>query len=679
MYECKYPHLFSPIRLGKTLFRNRLFATPLGYCYYASRSYPLDETIAFFENLAMGGAASVNFGSTVPDSKRGSGGPLNNPALDDPGITPPLHRLASSISRHGAVATIELWHAGPNAYLSKRRGNQIYGVVDGPNAMGDFVPAMPESVIEETIEAYGAAAAFAKYCGFGMVMIHAGHGWLLNQFLDPAVNKRTDRWGGSLENRCRFPQAIVTRIKQMCGRDFPVELRISGSMCYEGGYGIDEGIAIARQFDGLVDLIHVSAGSHEVPEAFPITHPSMFLPDGVNVKYAAEIKKQVKTPVATVGSLGDPALMEEIIASGQADVVMLGRALLADPLLPQKSRSGKTNEIRPCLRCLTCFANVLSKYEYVCAVNPEIGFEQAARHALPPPVKKNVLVAGGGVAGMQAALTAAQRGHWVILCEKSGRLGGSLRCEEKVPFKKHLSEYLDYQVRMLSRAPVDLRLDTPVTPELARSAEADVIIAALGARPLVPDIPGINSPRVLGAEEVYIHPGKCGRRVVIIGGGLVGVELGIYLAGLGRQVTIVEMLESLNDGGNQCHALALNNEIKKYAIRISTATRVTEILENGLTGEYTGSTASVHRGKTVQAAAGTSNTAGKSLHSDLEPGSRQFFPADTVIYAIGQQPRQAEADELRFWAPEFYQIGDCLSAKNIQQATGMAYTIARDI
>ncbi len=679
MYECKYPHLFSSIQLGDTIFRNRIFAAPLGYCYFSPSSYPLDETIGFYENLALGGVASVNFGSVVPDSKRGRGGPLNNPGLDDPGMAPPLYRLASAISRHGAVATIELWHAGANSYYSKKMGNQIYGVVDGPNAVGDFVPAMPEVVIEETIEAYAEGAAFARHCGFGMVMVHAGHGWLLNQFLDPATNKRRDQWGGSLENRCRLPLAILARIKQLCGRDFPVEIRISGSMCYEGGYDIDEGIKIARQLDGKADLIHVSVGSHEVPEVFPVTHPSMFLPDGVNVKYAAEIKKYVKTPVATVGSLSDPGLMEEIIASGQADVITIGRALMADPCLPQKARAGKADEIRPCLRCLTCFAIVMAEHEYKCAVNPEIGFEQDSRHALPQAVKKTVLVAGGGVAGMQAALTASQRGHKVILCEKGSLLGGALRCEENVPFKKHLAEYLDYQARMISSGMIDVRMETEVTPEFAGAAGADVIIAALGARPVIPNIPGINGKNVLGAEEVYYHPEKCGRKVVIIGGGLVGVELGIYLAGLGREITIVEMMESLNDGGNRCHGLALNNEIKKHSLRISTATQVVEINEKGLTGSYVGNAFTLPASKTVQAAAGISNTFGRAFRADIEKGSRQFFAADTVIYAIGQSPLRQEADALRFCAPEFYQIGDCLAAKNIQQATGLAFAIARDI
>jgi len=678
MYTCKYPHLFSPIKLGDTVFRNRYFAAPVGYEYLSSRNFPLDETIAFYERKAAGGAATVNIGSAAPDSKRGVIG-QSNLYLDDPESLPPIYRLASAIIRHGAIAAIELSHFGANSYICAARGHQIYGAVDGLNALGQFVPAMPEEVIEETIEAFGNAAAYAKFCGFGMATIHAGHGWLFNQFMDPKINNRKDKWGGSLENRCRFPLAIIERIKQKCGRGYPIDIRISGSACYEGGYGIDEGIAMAKQFDGKVDMIHVSAGSHEVAEVFTVTHPSMFLPDGVNVIYAAEIKKHVKTPVATVGALGDPELMEEIIASGKADVVLAARALMADPDMPKKARAGKGDEIRPCIRCFECFAGITTKRQYRCAVNPEIGFEQECRHALPSTMPKTLLIAGGGVAGMEAALTAVGRGHRVILCEKSDRLGGVLRCEERVPFKKLLSGYLDYQARMISRAPIDVRLNTPVTAEFARTVDADVIIAALGAGQLIPNISGVDGKNVLSAEDAYYRPEKTGQTIVILGGGLVGIELAIFLSGLGRKVTIMEMMETLSDGGNPVHGLALINEINKYKIQVTTATKAVEINEKGVIGEYVGSAYTLPTCPTIQAAVLNSNVFNRVVRSDAEEGSRKLFEADTVIYAIGRKPLLDEADSLRFCAPEFHQIGDCLIPRNIHQATGMAFTIARDI
>jgi NADPH-dependent 2,4-dienoyl-CoA reductase/sulfur reductase-like enzyme len=493
------------------------------------------------------------------------------------------------------------------------------------------------------------------------------------------VNDRKDRWGGSLVNRCRFVVAVLDRIKQKCGRGYPVDVRISGATCYEGGYGIDEGIAIAKQLDGHADLIHVSAGSHEVPEVFTVTHPSMFLPDGVNVQYAAEIKKHVRTPVGTVGALADPELMEEIIASGKADVVFTARAMLADPDLPMKARAGKRDEIRPCLRCFECFAGITTKRQYRCAVNPEIGFEQDTRHALPAATRKRVLIAGGGIAGMQAALTAADRGHEVILCERAHRLGGTLRCEENVPFKRLLRDYLDYQERMVGRAPIDVRLAAEVTADLAHAVDPDVVIAALGARPCIPDVPGIGGRNVLGAEEAYARPETVGATAVILGGGLSGIELAIFLSGLGRKVTIMEMMETLSDGGNPVHGLALAGEIERWAIQISTSTLATEVNERGVVGEYVGSAYTLPSCPTVQAAVLNSTSFKRSIRADAEVGSRRLYEADTVIYATGRQPLQAEADALRFCAPEFHQIGDCFIARNVLEATRMGFAVARDI
>ena len=331
------------------------------------------------------------------------------------------------------------------------------------------------------------------------------------------------------------------------------------------------------------------------------------------------------------------------------------------------------------MRCFECFSGLVTKRQYSCAVNPEIGFERECGHAAPPAVKKTVLVAGGGVAGMQAALTASQRGHRVILCEKADRLGGVLRCEEKVPFKELLSDYLNGQATMLLRAPMDVRLGTEATPALAKAIGADVIIAALGGRPLVPKIPGIEGKNVFGAEEVYSNPEKTGQNVVLLGGGLVGVELALFLAGLGRTITLLEMMETLGDGGNPLHGLALVNEMKKHDIRAFTGTRAVEINEKGVVGEYVGSAYTLPTSSTVQAAVLHSNSFGKVVRSDFKEGNKTLFEADTVIYATGRRPLRDEADAFRFCAPEFHQIGDCLTPKNIQQATAMAFTVARDI
>ncbi|NLA86166.1 MAG: FAD-dependent oxidoreductase, partial [Clostridiales bacterium] len=294
-----------------------------------------------------------------------------------------------------------------------------------------------------------------------------------------------------------------------------------------------------------------------------------------------------------------------------------------------------------------CFSNLLTNGQIRCAVNPQIGRELEYRYAQPPVKRKTVLVAGGGIGGMQAALTASKAGHKVILCEKSGRLGGALKCEEAVPFKKKIRDYLEYQARQIANAPIDVRLNTAVTPELAASINPDVIIAALGARPIVPPIRGIDSPNVFSAEYVYEHTEAVGKKAVVLGGGLVGVELAIYLASLGKDITVVEMMPEINNGGNILHQHALDVEIDRLNIRLALGTKAAEISSEGVLG--------------------------------CKDGREELFEADTVIYAVGQAPLSEEADALRVCAPEFYIIGDCGIPKNIMQATSMADAAAKNL
>lgn len=326
----------------------------------------------------------------------------------------------------------------------------------------------------------------------------------------------------------------------------------------------------------------------------------------------------------------------------------MARALLADPDLPLKIRTGREEDVKQCLRCLSCFSAEMTWGEPYCAINPETGHELEMKYDAPKVVsRKKVLVVGGGIGGMQAALTCAERGHEVILCEKSGELGGAIRCEKNVPFKRKLDIYLNAQERAVKKAAIDLRLNTEVTAEYAESIGADVIIAATGARPLKPNIPGIDGANVMGAEFAYLNLEQVGDNVCILGAGLVGLELGIYLSLSGHRVTVLEMADKINDGGNFLHASGLRVELKKRAVAVALNTKAKEIKCNGVIGE-------------------------------TDEGEK-FFPADTVIYAVGQHPESEAALALRFCAPEFHQIGDCLVPKNITNATGSAFAIARDI
>ncbi len=645
MSQLKYPLLFEPIKIAAELFRNRLFASPQGYANTPPDRFLTDDITSFYETKARGGFASVCVGDCIVDMETGRWNDFASP-INDMRMQPCYSKVASAITRHGAVAAVELSHTGMYSKAVKEDGKPLYGPVEMDGRYG-HVLEMPEELILHIIDAFGSAAALARQYGFRMVTIHGGHGWLLQQFWSRQVNTRKDKWGGSFENRMRLPLAVVDSIRKAVGKNFPIEYRMSGSEADPNGYDIDEGIGFAKALDGKVDIIHVSTGNHEVESSTIVTHPSMFLPEGVNLKYAAAIKKHVKTPVATVGAYSDPDFMEEVVASGQADIIAIGRQSLADPDLPLKARTGRGDEIRKCLRCSACFESAGAYRLHRCAVNPVIGHENEARFLPPAKDIKNVLVVGGGVAGMQAALTASLRGHSVILCEKRGRLGGALLCEEHIPFKQRLKAYLEFQAHMLAKAAVDIRLNTEVTPEYAESLRADVLIAALGASSVKPPLKGIDLPNVASAEDVYYHPEKAGKTVVIIGGGLVGVELGIFMAMEHRTVTIVEMLPKLSVNPFGFHTLALMEQIKKLDITVHTSTVLQEITPTGVTA--------------------------------VKAGGRLTLTADTVIYAVGQKPLCDEAAALRGCAGEFYQIGDSVTPENILAATQTAWTIARDI
>lgn len=657
MFTLKYPHLFEPLKLGNITLRNRIIGAPTGFLHMDAEHLPTQAAAAYYEEKARGGAAVVTVGEGYVDSVHGTDIPKFI-HLDTDNCIGGLALIADAVSKHGAIASMELQHAGMYSGESYAQGHAIYAPVQrmgggtkaGANLHGVLIPEMPEEVILETIEKYAEAAKRVKQAGFGMVLVHGGHGWLLNQMMSPVINTRTDKWGGSLENRMRMPIAICDRIKEVCGKDFLIDFRFSAAdMMDPEGYTEEDGIQMAEMIDGHVDLIHCSVGNHEVEESFVIVHPSMFLEEGCNLKYAAAVKKRVKTPVVTVGAFSNPEQMEKVLADGTVDAIAIARGLICDPDLPNKARQGKDQDINRCLQCLACFSGLIQTKQFCCALNPVIGRELENKFDTTPVQPRKVMVAGGGIGGMEAALTAASRGHQVVLCEKSGQLGGVLRCEKQVSFKKKLDLYLDNQARRVMEHPnIEVRLNTPATKAVAEEIEPDAIIAALGARPVVPTfLKGYDLPHVLGAEEIYYHPEQAGHKVVILGGGLVGCELAIHLTQLGHEVTVLEMMDEPNFSGNFLHGEAVMAQIKQLGITLLTKTKAVEITADGVIGE--------------------------------NADGQKHFPADTVVYAVGQRPVTDGLDELRGCAPEFYTVGDCNVPATIMKANKEAYYAARDI
>jgi len=650
-----YPHLFAPIKIGNTLFRNRFFAAPTGHPDAVLGKFS-EDVICYFEHKAKGGAAAVTLGEACIDSTYGKrySAALS---LDNRQTLRGLALVADAVRRHGAVPSIELLHPGmkatPGVYTVGvgTTSDKVYGPSAGVYGANQALE-MPEDIIYEIIDKYANAAKFVKDAGFGMVMLHAGHGWLPNQFMCDRINKRTDKWGGSMENRARFTVEVIDAIHKACGEGFPVEVRISASEASDFGYGTDEGAAYAKYLEGHANLINCSVGCGiGLPDNYrglTITSPSMFMPDGANVKYAADIKKAMTiTPVSTVGALTDPAMMEEIIASGKADIVEVARGLICDPDLPNKAREGREDEIIKCMRCMTCYSNGMNRGEFWCALNPVTNRERAFSRNIGEAKKQKVLIVGGGVAGMQAAITAAGEGHEVILCEKSGQLGGHIRCEDGVPFKIHLKEYLDQQEKKVADAGVDIRLNTEVNPDYARSIGADVIIAALGAEPIKPDLPGINGKNVYVADAIYENSDLAGDSPIILGGGLVGMELAIHLHRLGKKVTVLEQAPKMNPGTNALQVNSIEIVMKEENLEPTFGAKALRIDDGGVWA--------------------------------MKDGSETYFSGSSIIYAVGQRSLSDETMALYDTAKRFYPVGDCVIPANIFEANLAAKNIALDI
>ena len=457
-------------------------------------------------------------------------------------------------------------------------------------------------------------------------------------------NHRTDEYGGSFENRMRFTIEVLQAVREAVGPMFPIEFRMSGSELFEGGYDLVEGVKIAQAVEEYVDLIHVSAGSYQF--GFFTTHPSMFSEHGMNVYLAEEIKKHVKKPVATIGALNDPDQMEEIIASGKADVVYMGRAILADPYLPQKVVSGNEDKIVKCLRCFACMAERPTTQTRRCTVNPLIGREIEGTDVLPAAVKKKVLVVGGGVAGLKAAVTAALRGHQVVLCEKSDKVGGLLKCEQAIDFKQEMYQLGLALEAQAIEAGVEIRCNTEVTPKYAQEQQADVMILAVGSNPIVPPLKGMDGENVVVVNNYYLEKEKVGDSVVVLGGGLAGCEAAIHLAQEGKKVHLVEMRSELAPDANIRHRPILMQMIDKY-VEAHTGYQGMEVTENGV------------------------------ICKDAD-GKEVLVPGKSVICAVGQRANRSCVNEIRDCAPIVREIGDCVRPGNITNAIYMGYHAGLD-
>ena len=639
----QYPKLFEPLSVGSLTLRNRIISAPNMMSALNPDGSPTEYMVGYYEEKAKGGAAVITVGDT-PVEERGFTTP-RHPILDRTTVQK-WSEVARAIRQHGAIASLELNHGGRISNEAVT-GFTPLGPMDEVKANGTKVRAADEADIQELVDAFANTAALAKMTGYEMVLLHGAHGWLLDQFLSPKWNRRADRFGGSLENRARLPLMVIDAVRQAVGPRFPIEYRV-GLELIEGGLELEDLIAFCKLIEDKVDLIQISAGLDTDPNFAVKTHPTMFLPHMVNIETSAAVKAAVtKCPVAVVGSITSPEEAEYVLASGKADAVAMTRSLIADPHLPNKARQGKPEDIRPCLRCLDCLTGLQTKTQMACAVNPRTGHEFRLDATEKPAVrKKTVLVVGGGPGGMQAAVTAADRGHRVILAEKTDSLGGLLKFTDFDTLKSDLKRLKDFLICQVEKRDIEVRLNTAVTPEYVMELKPDALLIAAGSDPVRFPLPGIEAAQ--HATTAYTNLDSLGETVAVMGGGLVGCETALFLAETGRDVTIIEMQKEIAPEANWMHKVGMMQRFGDTPnLHVKTGLRCMAVTEEGVKCR------------------------------DAE-GNTVLIPAESKVYAFGQRSVPTAVLQM-LDVPEIRVIGDCRLVGKTNGAIFDGYHAAMDL
>lgn len=657
----KYPYLLQPLTIRGKTWRNRVVCAPMGGIKSENGTLT-EQMLSTVRYKTAGGAAEFIVGETAV-SAGGARAVNEHRDFHSPEQQRMLRQLSDTIREaHGALAMIELFHSGAER-KEAHSGLDILGPSSHTRPDGIVVKAMDEDDIARVCTEFADAAAQMKRAGFDGVVLHLGHGWLFHQFLSPRTNHRTDAFGGCLENRARLSVMVLRAVREACGEDFLLECRVSGDEHMPGGYSREDLIEFCRMISVYVDVIHISAGLYRDPVNTKMMS-CMYDDHGCNVDVAAAVKAQVNCAVCVVGGINSPEQAEDILAAGQADLVALGRELVAEHAFVEKIVQGRANEVRGCLRCMRCFpgpfedvmadiAEAVSQGKGAetvmppgCSIEPYY-LHRTIHDPLPAQRPLRILVAGGGVAGMQTAITAAQRGHTVLLAEQESELGGTLRfarhCSEKYDLFR-LTQTMAAQLRATS---AELRLSTPATRELMASWRPDVVVAALGAEPVLPGF--LEGGNVLQAMDSYAPDARIGGEAVILGGGLVGCETAVHLAGQGKRVTLIEMGDSLMRDAYRLHRIHVLQRIERLGVTVLLNTKCL-----GLEPPYV---LTEHDGHTEKRS------------------------ADTVIAALGMRSRSAQ--NLRAAAEAegaaFYEVGDCAAPRKIFDAIDEGFQLASSL
>jgi 2,4-dienoyl-CoA reductase-like NADH-dependent reductase (Old Yellow Enzyme family)/thioredoxin reductase len=642
----KYKHCFTPIKVGRTTFKNRFEFSPMVNNFVTSLGEPTQNFIDFVESQAASGVSLITIGATPVDHEAGVDYASELDVTDDKKVCG-LVLLSEAAHRRGAKMSVELVHAGRGADPSLNTLPYALAPSNVPiPGQSHPIKEMDQQDMDRVIECYVDAVSRLKKCNFDAVMIHAAHGNLIAQFLSPLTNKRSDIYGGSLENRSRFPLMLLKAVRDAVGPDFLIEMRISGDEIVDGGMRIEETVEFLKTAQDYIDLVNVSAGIIVDWNAQFYTMPPYFRPLGANVPYARAVKEcpDIHIPVSVVGSIVSADMAEEIIASGSADMVCMARALLCDLDLLKKSYAGKPEDVRPCLRCFGCSSGGVVGGHIKCSVNPSLGRTPQYAKVSPAPVKKKVVVIGGGVSGIQAALTLIKRGHEVVVFEKKDTLGGLLNDINKLPFKGDLLRHTEWLLRTVSASGADIRLNAEATEDLVMAENPDAIVIAVGASPSKVPIRGLDSENVYGVLDVDAGRSKVSGNIVVCGGGVSGCESALALAMEGCNVAIVDRIPEDD------FALGLARMTRKNLLYL--------LQQNGV---------ELHGDCDIKYA----GSDGVMVHSKDEKDT--IFTADYVVDALGMSSNTELANKFYGLVPETYLVGDCAQVGNIRFANLSAY------
>ncbi len=662
----QFKKLFEPGKIGRLETKNRLVMAPMGTHSCDEEGFITDKALRYYAARANGGVGLVIVQSIV--MSKGSATPRGMRLYDDKYI-PGMEKLTQIIHQGGAKAIAQINHHGA-VFAAIRKASlgleqvEVIGPSAIPSLFNGVVPReMSKQDIRSFVDAFAETCRRARDAGFDGVEIHGAHGYVLHSFLSPLTNRRNDEYGGDTTNRARLVCEVLRAARRRVGPDFAIILRVSGTELLEGGIRIEDVALQAPLFvDAGADAIHVSACTSDYTV---LALPSYLESEAPMVPLAAAVKKVVKVPVIAVGRLGDPVLAERVLQEGKADFIALGRALLADPDLPNKAKEGRLQDINYCISCNNCFLMLSAGgkiSDFTCMVNPGLLAEADGEQKLAGSPKK-VMVIGGGPAGMMAARDLAQRGHKVSLYEKDGRLGGqwNIVCMEE--HKAGFARFLDYMERGIKKAGVNVVLNQVVTPEVVREAQPEAVVVATGASPAKLDVPGIDGRNVVQAVDVITGKARVGNSVVVLsgcnrpacrglgcgagaGGCQVGMETAVSLAKQGKKVTLTARRE-LGRGVEKCIFIHLRNELFEMGVQMVLHSPVSEIRETGVYVTY--------------------------------QGLPLFLKADTVVLAVGSRPENKLAEQLKGMAPEIYTIGDCVEPRTAIYATQEAAHIARQV